>query len=300
LATSGGAASAEDRIGAYRVVRVIHAGVTSIVMEAIDETTHRRYVIKQLTASRSEDSSERRRFAAEAKVGLELRHPNLIRVYEFVNDREGPYFVMEHFPALNLRLPLARPNVYPMPREHLHKIIRLSAAGLAYMHEKGWVHRDVKPENILANAAGDVRVIDYTIAMRARSGLSRLFGGKVPRQGTGTYMAPEQILCESPAPTADIYSFGATCYELACGRPPFRAGTQQELLNKHLREKPLPLTSREPQVTPEFNEAVLQMLQKRPEDRPSSLQDFLARFRNIRIYRNDPDPRADNRDGPFA
>ncbi|AMV38293.1 serine/threonine protein kinase [Planctomyces sp. SH-PL62] len=300
MATSGGAASAEDRIGAYRVVRVIHAGVTSVVMEVVDETTHRRYVVKQLAASRCDDASERRKFAFEAKLGLELRHPNLIRVHEFVNDREQPYFVMEYFPGLNLKLPLSRPTVYPMPREHLHKIIRQAASGLAFMHEKGWVHRDVKPENILADRGGETRVIDYTIAMRTRTGLARLFAGKVPRQGTGTYMAPEQIRCESPAPTADIYSFGATCYELACGRPPFRAGSQQELLNKHLREKPLSLISRDDQITPEFNEAVLRMLQKRPEDRFASLQEFLAIFRNVRISRNDPDPRADNRDGPFA
>ncbi|MDG3002183.1 serine/threonine protein kinase [Paludisphaera mucosa] len=297
MATSGGAASAEDRIGAYRVVRVIHAGVTSVVAEVVDDATHRRYAVKQLAGPLCGDASERRKFAVEARLGLELRHPNLIRVHEFVDDREQPYFVMEYFPAPNLKLPLARPTVYPMPKEHLHKIIRQAAAGLACMHDKGWIHRDVKPENILADRAGDVRVIDYTIAMRPRSGLSRLFGGKIPRQGTGTYMAPEQIRCESPAPAADVYSFGATCYELACGRPPFRANSQQELLNKHMREKPLPLTSRDDQVTPEFNEAVLRMLRKAPEERFPDLHAFLATFRNIRIYRNDPDPRADNRDG---
>lgn len=284
---------AEERIGAYRVVRVIHSGVTSVVMEVLDDSTHRRLAIKQLAGDRCDDASERRKFAFEAKLGLELRHPSLIRVHEYVADREQPYFVMEYFPAPNLKLPLVRPNVYPMPTEHLHKIIRQAAAGLACMHDKGWVHRDVKPENILANRTGDVRVIDYTITMRVRSGLSRLFAGKVPRQGTGTYMAPEQIRCESPAPAADIYSFGATCYELACGRPPFRADSQQELLSKHVREKPIPLTSRDERVTPEFSDAVMRMLRKDPAERFASLHEFLTAFRKIRIYRNDPDPDAD-------
>ena len=294
MATSGGAASAEDRIGGYRVVRVIHAGMTSFVMEVVDDSAHRRLAVKQLAPSRCDDASERRKFAYEAKIGLALRHPNLIRVHEYVNGPE-PYFVMDYFPAPNLKLPLVKPSAYPMPKDHLHKIISQAAAGLAYMHDKGWIHRDVKPENILANAGGEVRVIDYTIAMRTRSGLARLFSGKVPRQGTGTYMAPEQIRCESPAPTADIYSFGCTCYELACGRPPFRANSQQELLTKHQREKPLPLSSRDEQITPEFNDLIMRTLRKQPEERFASLHEFLTAFRNIRIYRNDPDPRADNR-----
>ncbi len=76
-----------------------------------------------------------------------------------------------------------------------------------------------------------------------RRGFLKMFEGKIPRQGTKTYMSPEQIRCESPAPTADIYSLGISCYELACGRPPFRANSSQELLEKHLNERPLPLTA---------------------------------------------------------
>lgn len=294
MATSGGAASAEDRIDGYRVVRVIHAGATSLVMEVADDVTHRRLAVKQLAPSRCDDSSERRKFAFEAKVGLELRHPNLIHVHQYVSGPE-PYFVMEYFPAPNLKLPLVKPTAYPMPKAHLHRIICQAASGLAYMHDKGWVHRDVKPENILANGSGEVRVIDYNIAMRTRSALARLFSGKVPRQGTSTYMAPEQIRCESPAPTADVYSFGVTCYELTCGRPPFRANSLQELLGKHQREKPIPLSSRDEQITPEFNDLIMRTLRKQPEERIASLHEFLTAFRNIRIYRNDPAPQADNR-----
>jgi len=293
-------AARADRIGEYRIVRTIHVGVTSSVVEVVQESTQRRYAIKQLSEARAADPAERRAFAKEANLGMSLRHPNLIRVHEFVKDRHAPYFVMEYFPALNLKLCVARPSAYPLPKNKLHKILRQAAEGLAYMHDKGWVHRDVKPENILANANGDVRVIDYTIAMRSRGAISRLFGGKVPRQGTISYLSPEQIQCEPPAPSADIYSFGVTCYELCCGRPPFRANSQQELLVKHLREHPNPATSHNPAITPEFNELVMKMIRKRPADRFATLHEFLTRFRSVRIFKDDPNPLADNASGSFS
>src|SRR5262249_54555316 len=115
--------------------------------------------------------------------------------------------------------------------------------------------------------------------------------------GTRTYISPEQIRCEPPVPSTDIYSFGITCYELACGRPPFRANSSQELLEKHLGERPLPLTTHNKQVTPEYNDLVLQMIQKRPADRFTSLHEFLTRFRSVRVFQDDPDPLAGRGEG---
>ena len=229
----------------------------------------------------------------EAKLGMDLRHPNLVRVYEFVKDPNQPYFVMELFTGYHLKMPIARPSVYPMPKRQLHRIIEQAASALAYMNDKGWVHRDVKPENILYNKSGEVRVIDYALARRISTGFLKMLEGRIPRQGTKTYISPEQIRCESPSATVDIYSFGITCYELACGRPPFRANSSQELLEKHLNEKPIPATMHNKLVTPEFNDLVMKMIQKRPEDRFSSLHEFLTRFRPARIFTDDPDPLAD-------
>jgi serine/threonine protein kinase len=291
--------TSDDRIGGYRYIRTIHPGHTSIVMEVLQESTQRRFALKQLLASRAQEREEYRAFAHEARLGMELRHPNLIRVYEFVKDRGQPYFVMELFGGHHLKLSIARPSIYPMPKTLLHRIIEQAAGALSFMHGKGWVHRDVKPENILFNRSGEVRVIDYALTRKVAGGLSRLFGGKVPREGTRTYIAPEQIRCEPPAISADIYSFGITCYELACGRPPFRANSSQELLQKHLGERPIPLTNHNKLVTPEFNDLVLKMIQKRPADRFGSLDEFLSRFRPVRIFSDDPDPMAE-RDGGFA
>ncbi len=285
-------ATSDERIGGYRFVRMIHPGHTSVVMEVVQDSTQRRFAIKQLLASRAEEKDEYRAFMREAKLGMELRHPNLMRVYEVDKDPVQPYFVMELFGGQHLKLSIARPTVYPMPLTLLHRIIEQSASALAYMHDKGWVHRDVKPENILYNKSGEVRMIDYALARKVSTGFLKMFSGKVPREGTRTYISPEQIRCESPAPSSDIYSLGITCYELVCGRPPFRANSSQELLEKHLSEKPLPLTNHNPRVTPEFNDLVIKMIQKRAADRFASLDEFLSRFRPVRIFKDDPDPMA--------
>ncbi len=95
---------------------------------------------------------------------------------------------------------------------------------------------------------------------------------------------------KSPAPSVDIYSLGITCYELACLRPPFRANSSQELLEKHLNERPLPLLNHNKNVTPEFNDLVLKMIQKRPGDRQASMHEVRTRFRSIRVFQDDPDP----------
>jgi len=284
-----------EMIGGFRFVRTIHPGATSVVIEVIQESTKRRFALKQLLASHV-SSAERRAFAFEARLGMQLRHPNLVRVHEYIRDPVQPYFIMDLFPAIHMKLPIARPSVYPMPVDQLHRILEQAAAALHYMHEKKWVHRDVKPENILINKSGDVRVIDYALAMRPFSIFKLMVGGKAPRQGTPSYMAPEQIRCESPNPKADIYSFGVTCYEIACGRPPFRANSTNDLLNKHLTERPAPPSTYHPEITPEFSDLVLKMIQKKPADRLASLEDFRLAFSRIRIYKNDPDPMASRRD----
>jgi serine/threonine protein kinase len=288
--TSDTNVAGDDKIGGFRFVRTIHPGATSMVMEVVQESTGRRFALKQLSPVRAEDPSERKLFEFEAKLGMELRHPNIIHVHEYIRDPVQPYFIMDLFPSYHLKLPIARPSVYPMPVTQLHRIMEQAASALGYMHDKGWVHRDIKPENILVNKSGEVRLIDYALAMRPYSSLKLLFKKKSPVQGTPSYMSPEQIRGEPPTPAADIYSLGITCYELACGRPPFRGDSQNELLNKHIKDRPTPLVVYNKAITPEFNDLILTMLSKKPADRPSSLHEFLSKFARIRIYKDDPDP----------
>ena len=286
----------EDWIGGFRIIRTIHPGISSMVLEVVQDSTGKKFAIKQLLESRAEDPAERRAFEFEARLGLSLHHPNLVRYVEYIKDPDAPYIVMDFFPGRHLKLAISKPLDYPWLRPKLHTIITQAAGALAYMHDQGWIHRDIKPENVMANKLGEVRVIDYTITARPVGGLGALFKKKMKaRQGTASYMSPEQIQLATPAIAADIYSFGCTCYELACGRPPFRANSTSELLGKHVREQPAPPTMHNKDVTPEFSELILQTLKKDPSARPADLREFLARFSRIRVFTDDPPP---TREGP--
>ncbi len=280
----------EDKIGQYKYVRTLLQGQNSTVMEVIQDNTGKRFAMKQLLASKAEDPAERKLFEFEAKLGMDLRHPNLIRVFDYVKDRTQPYFVMEFFPSIHLRLVLGKRDLFEAFKPKLHRVISQSAAGLAYMHDKGWVHRDIKPENLILNKSGEVRLIDYALALKIKSGLGKMFAGKPPCQGTHSYMSPEQIRRDPPAVTADIYSFGITCYELAAGRPPFRANSPTELLQKHMSESPSPPTVHNREITEDFSNLVMKMIKKKPADRPQNVHEFLSQFARTRVYKNDPMP----------
>jgi serine/threonine protein kinase len=156
------------------------------------------------------------------------------------------------------------------------------------MNAHGWVHRDVKPDNILVNAAGEVRLIDFAIAYRIPTGLAKMFHGKKQAQGTRSYMSPEQIRGLALDGRADIYSFGVTAYELSTGRPPFRGKDAHELLTKHILETPMNPKAYNPNINDDFAALVLHMLAKKKEDRPKDFHEVLMALRNVRVFKNMP------------
>jgi serine/threonine protein kinase len=196
---------------------------------------------------------------------------------------------MEFFKTSNLKDRLNAAVRFPRQAEFLHErgqdILKQAATAFAFINAKGWLHRDIKPDNILVNSAGEVRVIDLAIAVPVSSGIGSWFQKKEKlAAGTLSYMSPEQLRCEHLDYRADIYSFGASAYELVTGRAPFRAANQGDLMHKHLRETPLPPRTYNPMVTKEFNDLVMSMLEKDREKRPRNFHEVLLRMRKMHMY----------------
>jgi serine/threonine protein kinase len=277
---------AEEVIGGYKLLKHMVTGQTSQVWEVVEVASHRHFAMKLLLPEKARDKVHRNLLYHEASVGKQLAHPNIIKIITFVKDPVNPYFVMEYFPAGNLKLRVMRKD-WAFIREKGQDVLKQAATALAFMNAKGWVHRDVKPDNLLTNAAGEVRLIDFALAQRIPSGLGRLFHRRTKAQGTRSYMSPEQIRGQALDARADVYSFGASAYEVVTGRPPFRASTAQELLAKHIAEKPASPRHYNPEVSEEFADLILRMLAKKKQDRPKDFHEVLMAMRGMRVFKVD-------------
>lgn len=276
-------ATGRDYLGNYRYVRLIRAGATCQVWEVAQDGTSKRVALKVLQPEHLQNKEEIQHLKHEFDVGKTMHHANVVEIFDYAVDRGVPYLVLELINGKNLKLMLRNGAESLVP--HIYQIIEQSAEGLSHFHSKGWVHRDVKPDNFLLTEDWDVKLIDFAIAVRPTSGLGKLFsrGGKAA--GTRSYMSPEQIRNESVDIRADIYSFGCMLFELVTGKLPFTGATSDDLLAKHLRFPPPPLFQFNNQITPEFNALVHNLMSKNRGDRPKSMEDFLKLFRKIRIHK---------------
>lgn len=282
-----------ELIGGYRTLRHLHSGQDSQVFEVVESNSGMHRAMKIMLPEAAKVAEKRQLLFHEAEVGLKLAHPNVVKIINVNKKADSPYFVMEFFPAGSLRPRLLSKD--PKDKEFLkanaEKIFKHIATGLAYMNESGWVHRDVKPDNILANALGDAKLIDFAIAYKPPTGFAKWFRRRGKGQGTRSYMSPEQIRDEVIDARADIYSFGATCYEIVTGKPPFRGASNQDLLEKHIKEKPVPPKVLNPEVTDDFNQLVMLMLNKSRDDRPRNFHEVLMKLRNMRVFKAAPAPK---------
>jgi serine/threonine protein kinase len=172
-------------------------------------------------------------------------------------------------------------------------IIHQAAEALAHVHQRGFLHRDVKPDNFLVSDEGLVKLIDFNLAERPKTGLAKLLGGKSKVQGTKSYMSPEQIRAQTLDVRSDIYSFGCLLHELLCGKVPFTGTSANELLTKHLRAPRPPLEPLNKNVTREFAALVRRMMAVDPQDRPATMDDILTELATTPVFRQRPSPPAE-------
>ena len=277
-------ARGRDFYGKYRLVRLIRAGASAQVWETVNDEDGKRYALKILRPEDRDNKAEIATLKHEFEVAHDLKHPNIIRIYEFNTELGTSYIVMELFHAVNLKILLRQGSerLFPIVKE----VVDQAAEALYYLHERGWVHRDVKPDNFLVSEAGQVKLIDFAIAVKPQTGFSKLFsgwGGKV--QGTRSYMSPEQIRNQALDARADVYSFGCVLYELVTGRAPFTGDSPNDLLNRHITAPPPSAQMLSPNVATPFAELIRRMMSKRKEDRPQNMWEFLKIFRGIQVFK---------------
>jgi serine/threonine protein kinase len=277
----GGVTVTDNQIDSYRLVNLMMQGQTSQVWEAAEVSSGRHFALKMLLPEHVKSAQQRYFLFHEAEVGRQIVHPKIIKMLQVIKDPVHPYVIMEFFPSTNLKLRIMHKETFV--KEHFKTIVEQAAMALAFMHEKGWVHRDVKPDNILVNASAEVRIIDFALAQRMSKRKGGLFKKKGKIQGTRSYMSPEQIRGEGLDARADLYSFGATLYEMLTDRPPFRASNPQDLLNKQIAEQVTTPQVYNPDIGDELANLILRTLAKRREDRPKDMHEFLAKFRSLRL-----------------
>jgi len=286
------AASATPNIDGFDLVNCIATGNVSQVWEVKEVATGQSYAMKLLLPEAFADPEQKAQLKHEAKIGKSCDHPNIIRVYDLRTTRKHAYFTMELFRGSNLKGMLR--NDLTGAQVRAKKIAEGVTQALAHLHEKGWVHKDVKPENILMTRGGDIRLIDFSLTARSAGALAKAFTRKknVIIQGTRTYIAPELIRRNPATTSVDMYSLGITLYEILTGRPPFIMSNPDALLMAHIQSKPESPSVLNPNVTPELDRLILRMLAKKPKDRPSNMQEVFAEIRSINFFKTDMEEHA--------
>jgi serine/threonine protein kinase len=264
-------------LGAYVILDQLGRGGMGAVYLAEHRDLHRKVAVKVLVTAKDEDHRlANERFFREARAAAALDHPNIVRIFDVSRHNDVPYLVMEYVGGETLQQTLDRSGA--VSATDAADVVAQAAAGLQHAHERGFVHRDIKPGNLIRDRFGVVKILDMGLARSFSDPdhklTEKLDAGAVV--GTADFIAPEQAL-NSPQIDirADIYSLGATFFSLVAGRPPFEGNTTQKLLHHQMRSAPH-LSEVDPTLPPGLTAVVAKMLSKKPQDRYQTPAEVIA------------------------
>jgi serine/threonine-protein kinase len=249
----------------YELINAVGRGGMATIYRATDLRMGRSVAVKILREVYSSDPKFVTRFQREARAASLLQHPNIVQVYDYGQTDENYYIVMEFIEGVDLRRYLKRHG--KLSNERTVTIAHDVALALGAAHKRGIVHRDVKPQNVMVNDDGLVKLTDFGIASVYKDVEAERLTTTGMTLGTVQYYAPEQAQGEVVSPAADIYSLGIVMYEMLAGRTPFDGDTPVAVAMRHIQDEPDPPSRYNPNIAPGLENIILRCLAKDPRDR---------------------------------
>ena len=266
--------STGTRVDHYEIIRQLGHGGMNTVYLARDTLNGQEVVLKFPNDDLISNVGVYERYKREAEIGSRLDHPHIQRLLNTDEKRCEHYLVMEYIQGRTLRevLEAASPNLLPL--DEVLRIITQICDALAYCHARGVFHRDIKPENIMLLEDGDVKIIDFGVALLegARRVTWRGLSGTV---GTPDYMAPEQLQGGRGYASSDIYAVGVMLYEMLCGRVPFEGENVFAVLNQHITQDPPSIRQFNPHISTTLETVVMHAIRRDADKRYKSMADIL-------------------------
>ena len=254
----------------YEILEIIGTGGMAVVYKARDHRLNRLVAVKILKDEYSQDEEFRRRFCTESHAVAMLSHPNIVAVYDVSHNDNVEYIVMELVDGITLKQYIERKGVVAW-KEVVHFTKQISKA-LAHAHERGIIHRDIKPQNIMLLRDGTIKVGDFGIAALE----NEVYENNGEAIGSIHYIAPEQARGECPDARSDIYSLGVMMYEMLTGGLPFTGNTLGEIAVQHMNAKPVPPHEKNPEIPLELERITLKAMSAELSERYQSANELLS------------------------
>jgi len=261
-------------LGPYKVMELIGKGGMGRIFLAEHVSLHRRVAIKVLQSEKAKNHELLQRFYREARAVAALDHPNIVKIFD-VNEEAGSHFlVMEYVSGRTLKQIMTAKG--PLPYQKAVRYIIKTATGLKHAHEKGFVHRDIKPDNIIVSTEGNVKILDMGLARSLNGDGDNLTKMLNPNAvyGSVDYISPEQSIGGTVDARSDLYSLGATLFAMITGAPPF-SGTAAQILVSHQLTKVPDLSRLVPAVPAQLSAIVAKLMAKQPEKRYRSAAEVI-------------------------